>query len=464
MYSEQFRIFFHKYGDNQYQIITLSDGGTPVIEEFIPPYPDEKLELILKLLEIVNRPRHSLSQTEKISLSKISFEDNPCWIGGRCNNDVIKYIGWDFFKALFPGEIGNLFKRARQSKAGLRISIEFDLGSQKVMRYPWEIARTDINSLPLINEVPISRFIYTDNEPNQVFFNDVIQILFVAPRPQGFLFIEESDASAISAMSKDFSQHIKMTNSPGVYLAFIDNLIDKRPDIVHFDGHGIYGRFCPICKREGRNTFVEWWRNICDHVDCDANLELVPNQGYLIFETEEGKADYIQAKQIAEQISGLGIKAVVFGACQTANIGPRSTFDNIAPLLSIGRIPIVLAMQFSIKAFSASIFSKRFYKSLALGKPPLDAIHDARHSLDTLEQFRPVLFMGIAVMKRSEYFKEKEIQGTVFLDGGKNLEIDRIDGVNTEQEDVIIKGEVKINNLIDSKIKNISGVTVTRKK
>ena len=65
-----------------------------------------------------------------------------------------------------------------------------------------------------------------------------------------------------------------------------EHLEDKAPHVVHFDGHGLFGQRCPNSECGAMNGGTKSRR--CRK--CDTELPLP--QGYLVFEDEDGDANY----------------------------------------------------------------------------------------------------------------------------------------------------------------------------
>jgi CHAT domain-containing protein len=147
-----------------------------------------------------------------------------------------------------------------------------------------------------------------------------------------------------------------------------DVLLDKKPDIVQFVGHGIY-----------KNS-----------------------KGYLALVSEStGKADLIDEDQFSALFLGVDnhLGLVCLAACESATSDSPPSFLGIAPKIVQKGIPAVIAMQYSVQISSATIFLENFYKAIASRKPVDWAVQAARRAVslkkgfDNREFATPVLYM-----------------------------------------------------------------------
>ena len=147
------------------------------------------------------------------------------------------------------------------------------------------------------------------------------------------------------------------------------------PQILHFDGHGLFGRKCndPKCRHMNPGIKVENCER-CGH-------QLPEPKGYLLFEEEEeeeGGVDYVSASSFAALLPR-GVELVVLSACQSGMaLGGESIFNGTAQQLIDARIPAVVAMQYSVLANAASNFGEQFYRVLGQKKTLLEAISAGR--------------------------------------------------------------------------------------
>jgi CHAT domain-containing protein len=147
-----------------------------------------------------------------------------------------------------------------------------------------------------------------------------------------------------------------------------DALLQRKPDIVQFVGHGIY--------RDGK--------------------------GYLMLVDEETDQTWrVDAEQFANLFLGhddhLGL--ISLATCESARSDNPQGFVGIASQLVQRGAPAVLAMQYRVQIETARVFLEDFYTAVAARKPIDWATQSARNAvsqqlgLDNREFVTPVLYM-----------------------------------------------------------------------
>jgi hypothetical protein len=130
---------------------------------------------------------------------------------------------------------------------------------------------------------------------------------------------------------------------------------------------------------------------------CSACGRRLPEpQGYLAFETEQGKPDWQSAAQVAALLQPHSIALVVLSACQSGMaVAGDSVFNGIAQNLIDQRIPAVVAMQYSVRADAACDFAEQFYRVLGKKESLLKALNQGIREMDVEgnQWYRPVLYL-----------------------------------------------------------------------
>ncbi len=398
-----FTIQFYRIDDERTDLIAFPQGEDPCDNTFYPPYTPEQFEVILRVLELFNRNASQyLSREDKLILKKIHDPGDGLsyWYDGKPLPDLPDRVGRRLYHALFTGNIGEAFRRQvfkENNTSPISLCLQFKPDDPNSARYPWELMRKEIDTPPLVfSEVLLSRHFLTGDPLSKLSFSSPLKVLTTVAHPQNSSSLKTSDGEIIEKMMKS-DNHIEFEVSEPVFDSLLERAIDMYPEIIHFDGHGVFGRFCPECKKQERQTFLEWWETRCPETGCDTDVSEMPNEGFLIFEDNEGKSDYISAKRLSDRFSALKTKLFLLSACQTATIKHNSIlnslFNNVAPALVRAGIPAVVAMQFSVNAEETGKFTGRFYKSLNAGRTVETAVSDACRMLSAEEGFRPVLFL-----------------------------------------------------------------------
>ena len=104
--------------------------------------------------------------------------------------------------------------------------------------------------------------------------------------------------------------------------------------------------------------------------------------GRLLFEDEFGAAERIKASELGVALRNSGVRLVLLGACQSAQVGEVcGVWSGTAPALLQAGVPFVIGMQVSMRVVAARAFIRHFALSLAAGKSIAHAVGDARRPL-----------------------------------------------------------------------------------
>nr|MBW4582074.1 CHASE2 domain-containing protein [Tildeniella nuda ZEHNDER 1965/U140] len=256
-----------------------------------------------------------------------------------------------------------------------------------------------------------SRYIAYESAPPNLPLTEKINVLLVSSAAfdaeQGLKKLSNQEQKAIfQGLQKAQTQgHVKLHqpeySTVGCLRAYLtEHQGTEAPHIVHFDGHGLFGKRCPnqACCTMHKGIKVEYCR-VC-------STPLPEAQGYLAFENEQSGPDYVSAEEFGlllqaasagdHATSSHGITLAVLTACQSGmSVSGDSVFNGIAQNLISQRVPAVVAMQYSVLVESAAKFAEQFYRSLGQKNSLALAISQGREAmgLSTQQWFRPVLYL-----------------------------------------------------------------------
>jgi hypothetical protein len=288
------------------------------------------------------------------------------------NLKTAKEIGRLMREQLLPPEIWALFMRTSgnakdRHSSGLRFRLRIE--PPEIGMLPWEYCFDEnYNFLALDRDFPLIRYI------NLPFIPDTVN----APRPAIVLLVSagpsDMDTLDVAAEAAFIHHELKALIDEGELVirqidhATLDslhsNLVDFRPHILHFIGHGTF--------------------------------DLEEDEGALALENEDGTAHLVSPDQLAALLKGIDLKIVILNACKTAAHTSSGAFMGIAPALVKADIPAVIAMRFSMPDKTAARFARNIYHFLAMGLPLDSAITEARINIfayDATFWAIPVLFM-----------------------------------------------------------------------
>ncbi|MFW9259593.1 CHASE2 domain-containing protein [Nostoc sp. CALU 546] len=333
-------------------------------------------------------------------------------------------IGKALYQSLFPPGsklekvLQNAINLAQNNGTQLHIQLEIAadiLGSTRLPDYPWELMHDDRGFLTQ-HQVTFSRYITYDAAPPKLPLMEQVNVLLIssaASDPENALEkLPQQEQLAVrrGLGIAEKEGHIRLVElKPPTLKALRDYLTEHRnetaPHVIHFDGHGLFGKCCnntldngQLCRTIHKGIKI----NSCQR--CHASLP--EPQGYLVFEDETGKPNYVSAKEIgillqqnsftddSKQLRGVAL--VVLSACQSGlALTGTSVFNGVAQSLIAHRTPAVVAMQYSVSVPGATAFSEQFYRSLGQKDPLAMAVSQSREAMGTegKQWYRPVLYL-----------------------------------------------------------------------
>ena len=137
---------------------------------------------------------------------------------------------------------------------------------------------------------------------------------------------------------------------------------------------------------------------------------------FLAMEDEEGKTvPATGAKLLRALRRARNLRLVVLSGCLTAQMADRDALRGVATALLEGKIPAVLAMQYSVLDESAIKFAKTFYTALGRGECPEAALCEARRDLsfargdERADWGLPALYLRTPAMRLVDPTKKPEV-------------------------------------------------------
>ena len=267
----------------------------------------------------------------------------------ECIAKTMQVWGASIFNTLFTEYARDWYQDAkRQNFEGFRIKITSD--SPEIMSWPWEALYSGDDGW-LALRCCIDRQLSSIGDPPPLpatLDQDAIHILYVIPRPYG-----ENDVN-YNVLANSLMGYIN-TNSlpitvdilrPPTFEQLRKMLYDHpgHYHIVHFDGHGGYGAV----------------------MDTPAgNLYAAP-EGQLVFEAENGQADPVDTRLLAQLLAEYNIPIMVMNACQSGMIDGQAQdpFASVAAGLLRAGVRSVVAMGYSLYVSGAKAFVPAFYERL----------------------------------------------------------------------------------------------------
>jgi formylglycine-generating enzyme required for sulfatase activity len=335
---------------------------------------------------------------------------------------LLAHLGYELYGALFPGEsitkkvLNQLWQQAKQ-KGGLQIEFQFEASSVSQNRaadYPWELLN-DGEKFLAWHQVGFCRYIAYSDLPPELPKSKKINALLISSRAfdvrQGLNELSQGESQAIKkglelACKRGHINLVDLANISAPTFKMLQKYLtehrgDEQPHILHFDGHGIYGRQCSRCL----TIYPGIKTDTCENPIC-ANQRLQEAQGYLVFEDDKGEPDFISAEALGSVLQNVStgggfdgrsrLSAVVLSACQSGMAAAgESVFNGTAQKLIEHSIPAVVAMQYSVGVEAASQFAEHFYTALGQKDSLSHAVLQSRIAMGVQgnQWYRPVLYL-----------------------------------------------------------------------
>jgi hypothetical protein len=380
--------------------VLSSPWGTPSQRTALP-YAPEQVDALLKLIE---RPTFAAADftAEMAALQGLGWVREGRLALSRA--DLLQQVGRRLYEALFPrGPVRTALNvslsRARHARAPLPFQLYLDKDAGYLARLPWELLFDDHGFLVQSGRLALARYIAFKAPLTALSVQGALRVLVVVSRPHDLPMLDKD--AELSALRKSLAflagqlgLDVQLLDSP-TWPAFVRALSSTPYHIVHFDGHGDFGRRCPVCHQLAAPAgAICRGRGQASGAICGAPLSREPSRGYLAFERQGGLADWRSAENLAAALfRNSEVRLVVLSACRSAAVGSGLLFGGTAPALIGMGVPAVVAMQSEVPLYATVSFAEVFYAALARRRPLVEAAAEARASLDDENWYRPALYL-----------------------------------------------------------------------
>jgi formylglycine-generating enzyme required for sulfatase activity len=293
---------------------------------------------------------------------------------GNADEAFLREFGARLFEGVFAGDVASVLRdslgQARGRGKGLRVRLRLE--PPELAALPWEYAY-DAEAdffLALSPEVPLVRYVPMRGSTRPTAVTPPLRVLVVISSPGDAPPLDVGREKGIigAALRERIDQGLVQLRilDHGVVADINQAMRDFRPHIFHFIGHGMFNA-----------------------------------QGaYVLLEDGAGGSLPMDERAFREFFLGApDTRVAVLNACQTATTSSAQPLVGLAPRILQRNLSAVVAMQYPMPDQAALIFSREFYRSLALSYPVDAAISEARKGIflelggDAQDWGAPVLFL-----------------------------------------------------------------------
>lgn len=408
--GETLNLLFRSREDGTYELQVKENwSGRTVSGSFVPPYTHKQLNTLLKKLNNLESSYQDLHEIGHRLFLALCGSETP---GTSRREDTEQSV-----QAMLRGVIQRTLKR----RGTVALTFSFAPGCDQFVRYPWELLHNGDHFLLVSGIFTLTRALLRPDAPMgcELPVHPPLRVLYIGASPincapleteQSFLAMERGLAPRIETGQifldrlepPTFDQLVRYLSSYGGAGVLDDNDTSIPCYVVHFDGHGAYGRLCP---EDGCETVNEADARKC--VECGTLLSRIKPQTYLCFCDDEGYNRFIDAQSLRDLFLSSDVRLAVFSACETATFAPEDARQQrrknavdatLATALVTAQIPAVVAMPFSLQDDLSPTFMYHFYEALADGRTLEEALSRARQALLPMQQkswFIPVLYRRV---------------------------------------------------------------------
>jgi hypothetical protein len=312
------------------------------------------------------------------------IEQAKQWLDrGFIDRDYAKEFGRRLFDTLFHDDIKEGFRQAYEHAAlgndGVRIVLNLP---QTLVDLPWELMYDDEGGhgfLARSTTAPLVRHYEKGALSHRLPERGPLRVLLVTASPTDYPSTSGQDEieKIRESLSKQRGGIVRFLRLLLQYLNHTHSLSDFIQRIRHRNLFEI-DILSHATRINLQNRIVEAQKDAHGYhvVHFAGHGHMDENGSYLIFETDEKKAELVEAESFAEIVGEQSIVLAVLNACQTASAS--NALRSVAQSTIQRGVPAVVGMQVPILDRTAVGFAEEFYGAWAAGQPIESAISYAR--------------------------------------------------------------------------------------
>ncbi len=391
--GETLNLLFRSRDDGTFELQVRENwSGRTVSGSFVPPYTSKQLKALQKKLNTFNSGSNDLRDIGYRLFLALCGSETP----GTSRRDLSEQS--------VQAMLRSVIQRTLRRRGTVALTFSFGVGCDEFVRYPWELLHNGEHFLLASGVFTLTRALLRPGETagNDLSIHPPLRMLYISASPKNCAPLEtersfEAMQRALAGLIEKgsilldridqvtFDALVGYLSLYGGVGIFNDNETVLPCYVVHFDGHGAFGRLCPEDDCQKLN---EADAGKCS--DCQVSLNRVKAQTYLCFCDEEGENRYIDTQSLREIFISSDVRLVVLSACETATLLEEDArhhhrgvnFDTtLATALVMAQVPAVVAMPYSLHDDISPTFMFHFYEALAQGRTLEEALSRSRYAM-----------------------------------------------------------------------------------
>ncbi|GAC1697736.1 MAG: hypothetical protein PVS3B3_23370 [Ktedonobacteraceae bacterium] len=407
--GETLTLLFRKHRESAYEVqVRESWSGRTIIGNFTPPYTGKQVRALQKKLNSLKSDDQELRIIGQRLFSAV------------CGNEDSDVGQHEVAEQSVQAVLRSVIQRTLRRRGTVALTFCFEPECDEFVQYPWELLHNGDHFLLASGIFTLSRALLQSDSPVgcELPVRLPMRVLYIGSSPSDCASLEtersfqalhnglapliDSGQVLIDRLEPaTFDELVRYLNSYGGVSSFNDSETVVPCYVVHFDGHGAYGRLCTKDRCEKLND-----PSAQKCVDCGASLSRIKSQTYLCFCTETGCNRYIDTQSLRDLFLSGDVRLAVFSACETATVSTTQSHKQrttavdatLATALVMAQVPAVVAMPFSLQDDISPTFMYHFYEAVADGRTLEEALSRARQALLPTHQrswFIPVLYRHV---------------------------------------------------------------------
>lgn len=406
--GETLNFLFHCRENDVYELQVKENwSGRVATGNFIPPYKNRQLTALQKKLNSLESSNQELRQIGQKLFLALCGSETPSATRREASELSVQVM------------LRGVIQRTLRRRGTVALTFSFEAGCDEFIRYPWELLHNGDHFLLASGIFTLTRALVRPDLPVgcELPVRPPFRVLYIGASPsdchpleteQSFEALERGLAPLIDTNQvfldrlepPTFDQLVRYLSSYGGVSTLDDSGTSIPCCVVHFDGHGAYGRLCYECE-----SLNEADSHKCSN--CEASLNRIKPQTYLCFCNDFGCNQLIDTQSLRDLFLSSDVRLAVFSACETATVlrepsrqqRQLSAVDStLATALVTSQVPAVVAMPFALQDALSPTFMFHFYEALADGRTLEEGLSRARQALLPQQQkgwFIPVLYRHV---------------------------------------------------------------------